>query len=225
MNINPNSRLHEESNDRKKYKFINSLEKECDGLESILCNNVMDTISKKIDAIEQDFSKRIENKENVQINENSGDEKVSRLNKNISVIERSFSNHLNSPDSNFSEIIRKKIEENYMLLDELEKSSIPIFAKFNGIDNKNTVENKIKAMDDKLTTLFSSDNAKMYSARNLYFNSNIIENEPDVIEEKTNNNQTSKQYERDKKIKELYDKLVITEKKIKKIAGNLLENF
>jgi hypothetical protein len=213
----------------KKPDFLNLLEKKCEGLENLLYKNYINNISKKIDSIEQNISEKLEYKNKMakldsdKQNQQMEDVRISRLNQNLNVIENSFNNNLNSPDVNSSEIIRKKIEENYMLLDELEKTNRPIFTKSTEINNQIFIEDKIKEMDDKLSTLFRSENAKLYSARNFDTTTKISNNKDEEIKER--NTTINKQNEREKKIQELYAKLGITEKRIKDIAGNLLKNF
>lgn len=225
MNVNNNLNFRNESNQKgKNIDFLKLLENKCDGLENMLCKNYIDTISKKLKFIENNISYELDSKiinEPQEQNQEIIEDNIQKLNNNFNFIERNYYDHLNSPDTNSSEIIRNKLEENYMLLEELEKNNRPIFSKSHVNDNSIFVENKIKAMDNKLSTLFRSDNAKLYSERNIKNNSN-----PDkfkIIDE--NDINTIRKNEREEKLKELYEKLNETERKIKNIAGNLLHNL
>lgn len=249
MNYHSKSRLRNELNVQKKnLELLNLLERKCEGLENLLCKNVINTISKKIETIEKNFPAESDNKisNDDKTNENvvykNADDNIIMLNENLEIIENSFKYNLSSKDSQFSDTIRKKVEENYMLLNELEKSNRPIFTKSTEIHNTIYVENKIKEMDDKLSVLFKSDNAKSYSARNIEIYTNHSNNftgkSPDTIkfenlneidyrknEKDPANEKVNVEHEREIKKKELYDKLNSTEKRIKEIAGNLLKNF
>ena len=233
---------------KKNLELLNLLEKKCEGLENLLCKNVINTISKKIDTIERNYSPAPDNKitNDFKKEENKvhkdNDEKIHMLNENLDIIENSFKYNLTTKDSEFSDIIRKKVEENYMLLNDLEKTNRPIFTKTTEINNTIFVEDKIKKMDEKLSILFKSDNAKSYSAKNIDvytnnktdFESNTrrsynFEKTNDTVLEKMHkdpaNEKINAEIEREIKKKELYDKLTNTEKRIKEIAGNLLKNF
>lgn len=168
-------------------------------------------------------------------------DKISKLDNNINLIKKSF-NFSISPDINSSEIIRKKIEENYMLLNELEKTNKPIFSKTTESKNAIYVEDKINEMNNKLGTIFKSDNAKRYKEENIYYNTirfteNIQKSHNNTkdnniksrkisteIKEKTTNTNDIINI-REKKIKELYSRLDMVEERIKEIAGNILKNF
>lgn len=236
------------NNQKKKQEILNLLEKKCEGLENMLCKNVLNTISKKIESIEKNFSTELinetpidnQNEDNKILNEEN--EEISMISENLNIIQNSFNSNLTSCDSKFSDIINRKIEENYMLLNELEKSNRPIFTKTTEINNTMFVEDKIKEMDDKLSELFKSENAKNYSARNIdvYTNSksdftinirgsyNFEKTNDTILEKKPKdpaNEKVNAEIGREIKKKELYDKLTNTEKRIKEIAGSLLKNF
>ncbi|MCX6164106.1 MAG: hypothetical protein NTU73_04480 [Ignavibacteriae bacterium] len=249
MNFYSKSQMENELNIQKKnLELLNLLEKKCEGLENLLCKNVINTISKKIETIERDFPAEPDNKttndyqNKGKIIRKNADDNITMLNENLDIIENSFKYNLTSKDSQFSDTIRKKVEENYMLLNELEKTNRPIFTKTTEINNTIFVENKIKEMDDKLSVLFKSDNAKSYSARNIdvYTNhsNNYTNKSPRTVNyEKVNdtdygkkendpaNEKINVEKEREIRKKELYGKLITTEKRIKEIAGNLLKNF
>jgi hypothetical protein len=249
MNYYSKSQMENElKNQKKNLELLNLLEKKCEGLENLLCKNVINTISKKIETIERNYSPVPDNKiandfkkEENKIHKDN-DDKINMLNENLDIIENSFKYNLTTKDSEFSETIRKKVEENYMLLNELENTNRPIFTKSTEINNTIFIEDKIKEMDNKLSILFKSDNAKSYSARNIdvYTNhTNVYNNEPrrTVSYKKLNDNDQGKnekdptnekmnvEKEKENKKRELYDKLINTEKRIKEIAGNLLKNF
>lgn len=231
---------------RNKDEILNYIEKKCDSLENMLCKNMINKISKNVDSMEKNINyeyvkrspeimKYIETKSIEE--ENS---KINKINQNFSIIENNFKHNLSIPDSNSSEIISKKIEENYMLLSELEKSKRPIFLKATDLSNSISIEEKLKEMDNKLGILFRSENAKNYSQRNIIENAIQFEEsnyrhgdlvnytfKEDIAEvkEETEIEKDSPQTLKEKKIKELYEKLDKTDKKIKEIAGNLLKNF
>jgi hypothetical protein len=250
IEMNSKNNIEEELNIQKRnLELLNFLETRCEGLENLLCKNVINVISKKIDSIEKRFSNEQNNRNgNLQILTipkkeipNIDGEKIAKLNNNLEIIKDSFKNIFTVPDSKSSEIIGKKIEENYKLLDELEKTNRPIFTKTTEISNRMYVEDKIKEMDNKLNVLFSSRNVKSHDnneSGNFY---SIRQNEKEI---KRNSNTFSPmtinfaknmlspvsennniEMEKERKKKELYNKLNTTEKKIKEIAGNILKNF
>jgi hypothetical protein len=251
MEMNSKNNIEEELNIQKRnLELLNFLETRCEGLENLLCKNVINVISKKIDTIEKRFSNE-QNNRNSSLQSpaiskkeipNIEGEKIAKLNNNLEIIKNSFKNIFTAPDSKSSEIIGKKIEENYKLLDELEKTNRPIFTKTTEISNRMYVEDKIKEMDNKLSELFSTSNVKkspennesenFYSIRqndkeikrNSYTSSPMnINFAKDTLPPISENNNI--EMERERKKKELYNKLNSTEKRIKEIAGNILKNF
>lgn len=233
---------------KRNLELLNYLESKCEGLENLLCKNVMNIISKKIDSIENKFnkenSKRRDNLKSfpshAKETSNADKEKIEKLNNNLDIIKNNFENIFTTPDSKSSEIIGKKIEENYKLLDELERTNRPIFTKSTEINNRFFIEDKIKEMDSKVSVLCSTKNpknitesinkdninrtrlndieAKLNTYTPFYLSTNFAENRLSPISKKNDE-------EIERKKKELYSKLNFTEKKIKEIAGNILKNF
>lgn len=231
---------------KRNLELLNMLESKCKGLENLLCKNVINIISKKIDSMEKRYSNKISNKnhniQNLRIPEipNADRNKITKLNNNIKEIENNFNNISTCLTS--GDIINKKIEENYRLLDELEKTNRPIFTQSTEINKRFFIEDKIKEMEDKLSLLFSNNNInsksvdnKEYTHSNFrqtdnetqrtantipFFNNNFPNNNLKPVSEKID-----LEKDKEKKIKELYNKLNFTEKKIKNIAGNILKNF
>jgi hypothetical protein len=233
---------------KKNLELLNLLETRCEGLENLLCKNVINIISKKIDSIEKRFSyeygSRVEKGQEIKIQETANivDDKISVLNNNINLIEKGFKNIASNPDSNTTDIISKKIEENYKLLDELERTNAPIFSKTTDFNNRMYIEDKLKEMDDKLGVLFSVNNPKAIEyrkkedsndfSRDISFNKDEqIDNDAptDFIKKANIINPADEKINRENEIKkkkeELYNKLNETEKKIKNIAGRILKNF
>jgi hypothetical protein len=249
MNFYLKPQLQNELNFQKKNReLLNHLEKKCEGLENFLCKNVINTISRKIDSIENDYNSKLENKieksnkENDEIRNNDERNKILMLNENLNYIENSFKINETSNDSHYSDTIREKIEENYKLLNELENTNRPIFTKSTEINNNIFVEDKIKEMDNKLSVLFKRNNEKINTHRNINtFTSSVtgydfesrtsdtinkINNDKLIKDEKEyENNRKNEKIEKEIRKKELYNRLISTEKRIKEIAGTLLKNF
>lgn len=240
--------LNELNTQKKNLELLNLLETRCEGLENLLCKNVINIISKKIDSIEKVFSGEelpytdTNNGTNKTEKKNIADDKLSALNKNINLIEKGFDIIAKNPDSETTDIISKKIEENYRLLDELERTNRPIFSKTTELGNRMYIEDKLKEMDDKLGILFSPANVKNAElrnsinnndySRNISFNKSIKSDNPTSSKLKTPSNEFNPADEKiyienelKRKKEELYNKLNNTEKNIKKIAGRILKNF
>lgn len=163
---------------------------------------------------------------------------ISLINENINAIENSFKNNPTTKDSPYSDTIRKKIEENYMLLNELEKSNRPIFTTSIDAGDRMKVEDKIKEMENKLNILFKSDNAISHTIRNtgLYTykatdyrydrgkgeSYGRADKDNPIKEDK---HQEATKTDKDARKKELYERLSHTEKRIKEIARSLLNDF
>jgi hypothetical protein len=229
---------------KKNLELLNILESRCEGLENLLCKNVINIISKKIDTIEKKFEDENNirkeflpgiKKEKVKKDKVTGN---SAQNNNINSIEDSFTGTVAFPNPDTADIINKKIEENYRLLDELERTNRPIFSKTTDL-NKMYIEDKLKEMDDRLSDLFSVNNLKNVEA---YKKKDINEFSRDIsFHHNTDNYQESPSHtapsqgfsmtyetgdnELKKKKEELYSKLNDTEKRIKNIAGRILKNF
>jgi hypothetical protein len=251
MGTNLKMKIENELNIQKRnLELLNMLESKCEGLENLLCKNLINRISKKIDSIEKKISNEINN-ENYKIQDiriqgketlNTEDEKIAELNNNLKVIQNNFSDILTNSNFKSSEIISKKIEENYKLLDELEKTNRPIFSQTTEINKRFFIEDKIKEMDNKLSLLFSSNNnrnkpvnGKEYHYQNIrqndvkiqrtaytttLTNDSFIRNNLNPASEKID-----LEKEKEQRIKDLYNKLNQTERNIKDIAGNILKNF
>lgn len=219
-------------------EYLNRLECKCKGIENMLYKNVISDISKKIDNIEKKFADELKNKELAKIN-NSKNKTIEPLNMSIDEIEFDLGKSLISQDVSTSELISKKIEENYKLLDELEKSNKPIFSIRPESHNRVFVEDKIKEMDDKLGTLFTayreknrnnefSDTTYTWQYENEVDGESIYGYTTNSTEAPVINPLTDKQKrekEKEELLKELHTKLTSTEKKIKEIAGTILKNF
>jgi hypothetical protein len=246
MKMNLQNIEDELKHQKRNLELLNFLESKCEGLENLLCKNVINIISNKIDLIENRFKNKNvikRNPQNFALPEknisNADGEKIEKLNNNLDIIKNNFDNIYNAPDSNSGEIIRKKIEENYRLLDELERTNRPIFTKTTELSNIMNIEDKLKEMDNKVSSLCSIKNIKNTTGDKE--KNNIVHTINRIDEIKTNtyipfylnpkfnenpaNNKKEKELEIEKKKKELYDKLNFTETKIKKIAGNILKNF
>ncbi len=230
----------------KNHEILNIIERKCVGLETLLCNNVINKISRKIDMIERSCDDTIRANHKASSddikNKIKTENEISLINENINAIENSFKNNPSTKDSPYSDTIRKKIEENYMLLNELEKSNRPIFTISIDAGNRMKVEDKIKEMENKLNILFKSDNGKSHTIRStgLYMYKNTdyrydsgkgssygktdtdnpikADKYPEGINE-------AKRVDKDARKKELYERLSNTEKRIKEIARSLLSDF
>jgi hypothetical protein len=233
----------------KNLELLNLLESRCEGLENLLCKNVINLINKKINSIERRVSEEAENihvKNSFQIKQAPAqiteEDKISKLNDNLDIIESSFKSARTNNNLNFSDIISKKIEENYRLLNELESTNRPIFSKSTEINNKIYIEDKLKEMDDKLNVIFTEYKVKNAQARKnedlnsarteysgksnkIYAQSLPFERNIAWFTETPAPLKDKKENENEKKKKELLDKLNTTEKKIKEIAGRILKNF
>ena len=219
-------------------EYLNRLESKYKGIENMLYKNVISDISKKIDNIEKKFADELKNKELKKIN-SSKTKSIESLNMNIDEIEFDLGKSLISQDVSTSELISKKIEENYKLLDELEKSNKPIFSIRPESHYRVFVEDKIKEMDDKLGTLFTayreknknnefSDTTYTWQYENDINGESIYGYSTNSTETPAINTLTEKQKrekEKEELLKELHNKLTSTEKKIKEIAGTILKNF
>jgi hypothetical protein len=222
----------ENNNSRKIPDFIRHLESQCRGLENFVCRNAIGMISKKIDIMEKKLDEDNRKKELRRKENNKSDMETLRieaLNKNFDAIESGFSKDAVLPGISPDDVIFRKIEENYKLLDELERSNRPIFSIKNENMNKVYIEDKIHEMDSRLGTLFSSYRKKCKSAGiksdfEIHRESNEFIRDISRLNENDNNIEgfdKAKQV----RLKELHDKLATTEKKIKEIAGTILKNF
>jgi hypothetical protein len=246
MEINSKSQFENELYVQKKnLELLNLLETRCEGLENLLCKNVINIISKKIDSIEKRFSGETEIRQTVKsISVKTPDvprvedEKISKLNNNIKIIEKSFKDILNTSNSSTSDLINRKIEENYKLLDELERTNRPIFSKSTEINNKMYIEDKLKEMDDKLNVLFTGYNVKQAQSRNFGEAEQILrdasvnkkengfhESPNKIAVQDRISEKQRRELENEKRKKELISQLNVTEKRIKEIAGSILKNF
>lgn len=230
----------------KNHEILNVIEKKCEGLEALLCNNVINTISRKIDIIERNFDDTIRTSRKSsgvdRKNKIETKNEISLINENINAIENSFKNNPSTKDSPYSDTIRKKMEENYMLLNELEKSNRPIFTVSIDTGERIKVEGKIKEMENKLNTLFKSDNAKSHTIRSTglytykatdyrydsgkgsFYGKTNTDNLIKEGKHAEGINETAK-VDKDARKKELYERLSYTEKRIKEIARSLLSDF
>ena len=136
--------------------------------------------------------------------------------------------------------IAEKIEENYKLLDNLEKSNRPIFSIKTERNEKVFVEDKIREMDSRLGTLFTAyrercksvginSDSDIHQTHNEFkrdlddvLNDNSAASVPMNIE---TDEKTRQKNEKEERLKELHNMLLNTDKKIKKIAGTILKNF
>lgn len=218
---------------KRSIEYLNELESQCKGLENRICMNAITVISKKIDLMEEKFKEELKKKEikyTEEVKRKDDTDKLKALNQNLSVLENSFKNHLNSPDISTNDLISRKIEENYKLLNDLEKSQKPIFSLKPEIQDKGIIEDKILEMDNKLGSIFSAYREKnktgtyyLSSERNEVAN-NSPRLDEDVIIKKESEEEINKR-KKQERLKELLEKLNSTEKKIKKIAGTILKNF
>lgn len=230
----------------KNHEILNIIERKCEGLEALLCNNVINKISRKIDMIERNCDDTIIASHKASSNDRKSKIKtkneISLINENINAIENSFKNNPSTKDSPYSDTIRKKIEENYMLLNELEKSNRPIFTSSIDAGNRMIIEDKIKEMENKLDILFKSDNSKSHTIRStgLYTykatdyrydsvkGSSYGKADTDNLTKEDTypeDGNTVTKTDKDARKKELYERLGNTEKRIKEIARSLLNDF
>ncbi|MBI5402326.1 MAG: hypothetical protein HY959_02915 [Ignavibacteriae bacterium] len=217
---------------KRSIEYLNELESQCKGLEKRICMNAISVISKKIDLMEEKFKEELKKKDikkTEDIKRNSEAKNLESLNRNLTVLENSFKNHLNSPDISTNDLISRKIEENYKLLDDLEKSQKPIFSIKPDIQNKAMIEDKIKEMDNKLGDIFSAYREKNKTAIN-YYSPVQADNIPtarnnEEFSIRPESEEETRERKKQDRLKELLEKLNSTEKRIKEIAGTILKNF
>jgi hypothetical protein len=226
----------------KKTDNFNHLQSVSRDAEKLLFKNVINIISKKIDIIELKLKEDLIKKEIM---------KYETAKKEYSVIipeeingtgERNkigLPKNLFAPDTSTNKMIADKIEENYLLLDKLEKSNRPIFSIKTERNEKVFVEDKIREMDSRLGTLFTAYRERCKSI-GINSDSDIHQTQNEFkrdLDDVINNNTSispadgeteeklRKKNEKEERLKELHNMLLNTDKKIKKIAGTILKNF
>jgi len=217
--------------------FINRLEIECRGLEKLFCRNAIGNITNKIDSIEKklnmDFKKKNFDK-NVNSKLETEQKRLDDLSRNIDVLKTGFDSRSSSSGISSSDLIFKTIEENYKLLDELERTNRPIFSIKTEANNKVYVEDKIREMDSRLGTLFTAYRERCKSAgitsdSDIHQKYNEFSRDLSKLnsdsQESNSNPVTKTENTKEIRLKELHEKLVDTENKIKKLAGTILKNF
>lgn len=231
--------LNESGKKTDNFNHLHSINRDA---EKLLFKNVINIISKKIDIIEQKL-KEDQFKKEIMKYETAKKEYIvinpEELNCNGEKDEIGLPKNLFAPDTSTNKMIADKIEENYLLLDKLEKSNRPIFSIKTERNEKVFVEDKIREMDSRLGTLFTAYRERCKSI-GINSDSDIHQTQNEFkrdLDEVLNNNTSispadseaeeklRKKTEKEERLKELHNMLLNTDKKIKKIAGTILKNF
>jgi hypothetical protein len=222
-----------------KFDKIDSLDKKCENIESLLLLKIISRINNKISKLEDNLQNSLFCENN---QETISEEKINSIENSLQNLELEFtklernSNSLLNIDS--SEKVNKKIEENSKILDEIEKltkqSSIKNFkidnSKFVPVtDNKNIDITELTVggdwIEEDWNNQIKSDN-KFTDKENLKIRdkkSSLLRNKLKLIDEKIRNLSVKgmKTNNIDELKMELINKLVLNEKKIKELKKNL----